>query len=82
MLRMPSQHVTAAARRNLDHFRGTSAASELEDDSHTWTVSEWSWAEGPPLRVHLRNEVGEVIDFVMDELRVWRMQRRPLGPKP
>jgi hypothetical protein len=75
MLRMPTHHVTQTARRNLDRFRATSAASELDDDARTWTVVEWSWAEGPPLRVQLRSEAGEVVDFVMDESGVWRMRR-------
>jgi hypothetical protein len=81
MLRMPNSHVTETARRNLSRFRATSAASEFEDDARTWSVVEWSWAEGPPLQVRLRNDVGEVVDFVMDRSGVWRMRREPLGPK-
>jgi len=80
MLRMPSAHVTETARRNLDRFRATSAASELEDDSHTWSVVEWSWREGPPLRVQLRSDAGQVVDFVMDESGTWRLRREPRGP--
>jgi hypothetical protein len=82
MLRMPTQHVTEIAQRNLDRFRATSAASELDDDTHTWTVVEWSWAEGPPLRVQLRNERGGSIDFVMEESGIWRLRREPIGPTP
>jgi hypothetical protein len=75
MLRMPSSHVTDSARRNLDRFRATSAASELDDDDHTWTVVEWSWGDGPPLRIQLRSEAGQTVAFVMDESGVWRMMR-------
>jgi hypothetical protein len=80
MLRMPTHHVTETARRNLERFRATSAASELDDDPHTWTVVEWSWAEGPPLRVQLRSDDARVIDFVMDESGIWRIRREPVGP--
>jgi hypothetical protein len=78
MIQMPANRVTAAARHNLERFRATSAASELEDDPRTWTVVEWSWAEGPPMRVHLRNDTGEVVDFVMDASGSWHMRREPL----
>jgi hypothetical protein len=81
MLRMPSAHVTEPARRNLDRFRATSAASELEDDPHTWSVVEWSWLEGPPLRVQLRSDTGQVVDFVMDESGTWRLRRELRGPE-
>jgi hypothetical protein len=82
MLRMPTSHVTEAASRNLDRFRATSAASELEDDSRTWSVVEWSWSVGPPLRVRLRSDAGQGVDFIMDESGVWRMRRDPQGPRP
>jgi hypothetical protein len=75
MLRMPTSHVTETARRNLDRFRATSAASELDDDERTWTVAEWTWAEGPPLRVELRSDTGDTVDFVMDGSGIWRMRR-------
>ncbi len=76
MLRMPISSVTDTARRNLDRFRATSAASELEDDTRAWSVVEWSWTEGPPLRIRLRSEVGETVDFVMDDASTWRMRRQ------
>jgi hypothetical protein len=82
MLRMPTSHVTERARRNLDRFRATSAASELEDDGHAWTVVEWSWTEGPPLRVSLRSDAGELFDFVMDEAGRWRIHRTPVAVAP
>jgi hypothetical protein len=77
MLRMPSAHVTERARRNLERFRATSAASELDDDPRTWVVVEWSWTDGPPLRVRLRNEGGQLVDFVMDASGVWRLRQDP-----
>jgi hypothetical protein len=79
---MPSAHVTEAARGNLDRFRATSAASELEDDSHTWSVVEWSWRAGPPLRVQLRSDAGQIIDFLMDEAGIWRLRREAREPRP
>lgn len=79
---MPTKNVTEAARRNFNRFRATSAASELEDDSHTWTVTEWTWGEGPPLRIHLRSDGGQDFDFVMDPTGVWRMRREPIGGQP
>jgi hypothetical protein len=81
LIQMPKGALTTAARRNLKRFQETAAARELEDDPRTWRIVEWSWVEGPPLRVHLRCDRGEVVDFVMDEAGVWRMQREPIESK-
>lgn len=81
MLRLPTRHVTEAARRNLEAFQTTSAAREFADDSHTWDVVAWSWALGPPLRVTLRDERGEVMDFEMDLHGLWRVHADPNDPK-
>jgi hypothetical protein len=81
MLRLPSRHVTEAARRNLEAFQTTSAALAFADDALTWDVVAWSWALGPPLRVTLRNERGEVVDFEMDEKGLWRVHADPNDPK-
>jgi hypothetical protein len=80
MLRLPTRHVTEAARRNLDAFQSTSAAKELADDTCRWDVVEWSWAAGPPMRVTLRSEHGDVVDFEMDETGIWRVFRDPNVP--
>jgi hypothetical protein len=82
MLRMPTHHVTETAKRNLDRFRATSAASEFDDDPRTWVVAQWSWGEGPPLSVRLRSDDGEVLDFVMDESGSWRLRREPTALRP
>jgi hypothetical protein len=81
LIQMPKGALTAAARRNLKRFQETAAARELEDDARTWRAVEWSWVEGPPMRVHLRCERGEVVDFVMDETGGWRMEREPIESK-
>jgi len=78
---MPKGALTAAGRRNLKRFQETGAARELEDDARTWRVVAWSWVEGPPMRVYLRCDRGEVIDFVMDEAGVWRLEREPIDSK-
>jgi hypothetical protein len=81
MLRLPTRHVTSAARRNLEVFQATEAAKGLADDARTWDVVAWSWVLGPPLRVTLRSERGDVLDFEMDEQRAWRMRASPNVPK-
>jgi hypothetical protein len=81
MLHLPSTYVTEAARHNLARFCATSAAKELDEDSRVWSVVEWSWQEGPPLRVFLRSDRGDVLDFVMDEGGVWRIGRDPNVPR-
>lgn len=78
---MPARALTLEAKRNLERFFGTSAAREIEDDPQLWKVVEWTWGVGPPLRVHLRNENREVIDFTMDATGVWRLCREPIDPK-
>ena len=74
MLVMPTRHVTPAARRNLDRFRATSAACELQDDARRWTVIEWSWTESGPIRVNLRSDAGASVHFAMDASGVWQMR--------
>jgi hypothetical protein len=81
MLRLPTRHVTQAARRNLETFQTTSAAKQLADDRHTWDVIAWSWAPGPPLRMTLRSEQGEVVDFEMDREGVWSLRENANAPK-
>jgi hypothetical protein len=81
MLRLPTLHVSEAARRNLEMFQATAAAKELADDARTWNVIAWSWALGPPLRVTLRNERGDVVAFEMDAQRAWRLHADPNVPK-
>jgi hypothetical protein len=81
MLRMPTRALTQAAKKNLDRFFRTSAAREIEDDPRTWTVVEWTWALGPPMRVALRDEECAVIDFVMDKAGLWHLSREPMDPK-
>jgi hypothetical protein len=81
MLRLPTLHVTQAAHRNFEIFQATTAAKELTDDAHTWDAVAWSWALGPPLRVTLRSERGDVVDFEMDAQGAWRMHANPNAPK-
>jgi hypothetical protein len=81
MLRMPTRALTVEAKKNLERFLRTSAAREMEDDSRTWTVVEWSWVSGPPMRVHLRDEQSAVVDFVMDAGGTWQLCREPMDAK-
>ncbi len=81
MLRIPTTGLTDEAKANLDRFAGTAAAREMEDDPRTWTVIEWTRDAGPPIRVHLRDEGGDVIDFIMDDAGVWQLWREPIDPK-
>jgi hypothetical protein len=78
MLTMPACALTDEAKRNLQRFYHTSAAREIEDDARSWTVVEWTWGVGPPFRVHLRDETGDVIDFVMDDAGLWQLWREPI----
>jgi len=78
---MPARSLTDEAKRNLQRFYHTSAAREVEDDARSWTVVEWTWGAGPPLRVHLRDETGDVIAFVMDDAGVWTLCREPIEPR-
>jgi hypothetical protein len=78
---MPGGALTHDAKMNLERFFATSAAREIEDDPQSWTVVEWTWGAGPPLRVHLRAGNREVIDFVMDATGVWQLWREPIDSK-
>lgn len=81
MLRMPTNAVTDEAKRNLQRFYETSAARDIEQDSQTWSVVEWTWEAGPPLRIALRDEAGAIVDFVMDAAGVWQVCQEPLEPR-
>jgi hypothetical protein len=81
VLLMPKSPVSEVARRNLERFRATPAALELESDPKTWTVVEWPWTEGPPMRIHLRADDGTWMEFVMEKSGVWRMTALPIVEK-
>jgi len=81
MLTMPTVALTDEAKRNLQLFYHTAAAREAEDDPRSWTVVEWTWGAGPPVRVHLRDETGDVIDFIMDDAGVWQLWHEPIEPR-
>lgn len=80
VLHFPSRNVSLDASRNLERFRHTSLAKELERDPQRWDIVEWSWAPGPPLRVQVRSEHGDVLEFQMDEPGIWRAHRDPNVP--
>lgn len=77
MIHWPSSHLTPLAREHLDRFARTSAAEALAGDEHTWTVENWTWVQGPPIHVRLRNEKLFELDFTMDEDGVWRVSEAP-----
>jgi hypothetical protein len=81
MLRMPAVVVSSIGKKNLERFASSGAARELEDRPDVWTVVEWSWTAGPPLRFVLCGPRGERVDVVVDEGGVWRMSREPVEPK-
>jgi len=81
MLRIPTRVLPIEVKKNLERFLNTGAAREIEDDPRTWTVVEWTWVAGPPLRIHLRDEDCAVIDFVMDASGAWQLFREPMDPK-
>ena len=71
MLHLPSHHVSRDAASNLDRFGETALAKRLREDSRHWNVIEWSWTPEPPVRVQVRSDEGEVLEFVMDESGSW-----------
>lgn len=81
MLRMPKIVASSVGRTNLELFASSGAARELEDRSDSWAVVEWSWTEGPPMRIVLRGGEGERMDVVVDAEGVWRMELEPVDPK-
>jgi hypothetical protein len=76
MIRWPSESVlTPAAQANLERFKVTAAARELERDPRVWTLAEWSWTQEPEMHVLLRNESLAEILFSFDESGTWRLQQ-------
>lgn len=76
MINWPT-NLTPTARKNLDRFRSTSAAADLESDSKNWVVENWAWTTEPPLHVRLRDEDLTELDFTMGEDGMWRTERAP-----
>jgi hypothetical protein len=81
MVRLPPSVRTQIAKANLELFAASAAARELDDQAAVWTVVEWSWTAGPPMRIVLRSDHGETTDFILDASGVWRMGREPIEPK-
>lgn len=80
MLHFPSRNLSPEASRNLERFRHTSLAQQLEHDYRRWDVVEWSWTLEPPLRVQVRSAQGEVLEFLMEQGGLWRAHPDPNVP--
>jgi len=81
MLRIPGTVASPFGKRNLDFFAASGAAREIEDRADSWTVVEWSWTQGPPMRIVLRGGRGQRMDVVFDPEGVWRMEIEPVDPR-
>lgn len=81
MLQMPQNVASPIGKKNLETFASSPAALEIDDLSDVWTVVEWSWTAGPPLRIVLRGRRGERMDVIVDAEGVWRIESEPVDPK-
>jgi hypothetical protein len=81
MLHLPAVVASSIGKKNLELFASSAAAREFEARPEVWTVVEWSWTAGPPLRFVLRDMRGERVDVIVEDGGVWRMSREPVEPK-
>ncbi len=82
MIHWPTRLVPAATA-NLDRFKATSLARELEQDAHEWRFLSWAWTDELPVRLWLANEEGRSLAFTLDVGGLWTAQEREtLPPTP
>ncbi len=62
---------------NVERFRQTAAALELEDDPETYALVSWARTEEPPARMMLRRKSDQrTLVFTMENTGTWTLQRR------
>jgi len=78
----PASVLTPVAKANLDRFRRTTAARELEEDPRSWSVVAWSWTAEPTVHVSVRSSHDERL-YALDESGLWDVVSTDLvGPPP
>lgn len=71
MIHWPSLSVlTPVARMNIERFRQTSAAHELDEDPRAWSLVGWSWTAEPIVHFSVRCETDERL-YALEEDGLW-----------
>ncbi len=72
MIRYPNEdRLPPAARDNIDRFKRSSIAAELDSSTETWSLDNWPWLEEPPHRFVFRNAQHEGKEVIFRENGSW-----------
>ncbi len=76
MIQWPADDkLTAVALKNMGRFRSTALAKELEEDTHSWKIVNWSWTIEAPHRWILEDDARREVKATMDRTGMWTVQR-------
>ena len=76
MIEWPAEEdLEGAAKSNVDRFKKTAAARELEEDGATWRFHSWSRTPEAPVRMILVNENGDEAVWTFDN-GSWTMRKK------
>ncbi len=67
MIQWPSdQGMDDVVKANVDRFRRTTFAKDLEEDKATWSLMAWPRSPEKPLRFELRSDARRLARFTID----------------
>ena len=76
MIKWPEEDkLTEVAQKNMGRFKVTALAKELEEDTHTWTLTNWSWTKDAPHKWTLRDDARRGVSSTMDQSGQWTVTR-------
>lgn len=82
MIRYPNEdRLPPAARDNVDRFKRSSIAAELESETETWSLDNWPWFDEPPHRFVFRNEQHEGKEVTFRAGGSWTVNNIDESPK-
>lgn len=77
MIEWPAEEkLEGAAKSNLDRFRKTAAARELDEDPATWAIHSFARQAEPPVRIILVNEQGDEVTWTLGGDGAWTIRRK------
>jgi hypothetical protein len=66
MIEWPEMRENDVVKANLERFRRTSFAKDLEEDKAIWSWMSWPRSSENPLRFHLRSDHHRYATFTID----------------
>jgi hypothetical protein len=73
------EKLEGAGKSNVERFRKSAAARELEEENTTWVFHSWSRLAEPPVRIILMNERGDEVTWTLDAEGFWTLRKKDRG---